>query len=219
VSRDEVERLAHDPVQVRVRASVALELDRSPDRGEALDEIRRRGELDAERGQQLGGAGVEPRAARQLVARTVLGGEPPAVAHQPLHLGAVLLPRPVVRLAARQVVEHRRLEVVDQAAGLALARHEVVAAARHQLAAGQAEQVEADRIVALEGGEEPAVELGLAQGALDVGDAIGEHDTSGNCTRNCTGGDGPAGAPAGPARPSGRRERDRGREPGGRVAP
>ena len=156
-------------------AAMSLELLRSPDRGEALREIGGRAELAAEGGQELGGAGVEARDAGDLVARAVLGGEPSAVAHQELQLLAMLLPGGVERLGAGKMIEHGGLERRDELSRLALARHDVVAAPGHQTLVGEAEQVETDRIVRLEDGEEPAVELGLDEGGLNVGNSVGEH--------------------------------------------
>jgi hypothetical protein len=166
---------------------VAGELLLAPGGGEALHQVGRGDQLGAGAAQQLGGAGVEARHRRDGRLRAVLGGDPPpaagrvaarAAGDQAGHLFGVLAPGQVGPLLPRQVVEHRRLQPVDELGRRALARHQVVAAPRQQAVAAEAEEVEADRVVGLEQREQPAVEVGLGQRLLDGGDTVGEHRRS-----------------------------------------
>ena len=85
-----VEGLEGDPVEVDVGAAVPGELLLAPGGGEALGQVGGGDQLDARRAQQLGGAGVQPRDAGQLVVRAVLGGQPaePGDAASPSPRGA-----------------------------------------------------------------------------------------------------------------------------------
>ena len=173
---DEREGLLDDAMQVNLGVAMTVELRRAPDRDEALHEIGGGNQLAAERTQQLGGSGVEARHRGELVVGAVLATQAAGTTHQLGDAVAIALPGEVGALAARQVIEHRRLELVDQLARLTGARDQVVVAAGDQLVArGQAEHVEADRVVVLEDEKEPAVEVGFGEGGLDLGNAIGEH--------------------------------------------
>ncbi len=174
-----VERLEDDPVQVDVGAAVTGELLRSPGGDELLRQVGGGDHLDAGRAQQLEGAGVQARDGGQLVVRAVLGGEPGESGDQLRHPLAVPLPGVVDGLLAGQMVQHARLDGVDELPGLPFPGHQVVAAAADQLAlAREAQEGHPERIVLLEAGEEPAVEAGLGQRGLDFRNLLSQHRTS-----------------------------------------
>jgi hypothetical protein len=72
------------------------------------------------------------------------------------------------------VIEHRRLQTVGELLRFAGPRHQVVAAAGDQTVLRKAQQFQADRVVVLKDGEQPAVEVGLGKGLLDLGNTVCE---------------------------------------------
>jgi hypothetical protein len=130
-------------------AVVQLLLLRSPARFEGLHEVGRAHDLDpGRRPHHLDRARVHPAHVRDGRARAVLHGDALHARQVRLEDGLQLLPRPVQDLRSGHAAQGVRLDHVQDADGLALARDEEEPAARADLALVEADDAARDRVAA-----------------------------------------------------------------------
>ena len=138
----------------------------------ALDQIARRHDVDAKLADALDGTGVDPGDVRDRAAGRVLHRHPALSGEQPAEFRVELQATGVAGGRPREVGEGARFDAMDEPAGLAVGRDEVVPAARGQVAAlaRHARDVGGNRVQAAEIVEQPAVEPLGPERRLDGGE-------------------------------------------------
>src|SRR5262249_12843293 len=168
-ARDRVERPILDLVQLLGRCTMRVDRRPVPCRGEALHEIARRHDFDAELPNELDGPGIDTGDVRNRTLGRVLHRDALRAGAEPLDPRLELIAPGVAFGRTGEMIERRGLDRVHEAARLALCRNEIKPAPGREVAAlpADARDLDGNRIEAAEVVEQPRIEAFGAQRRLD----------------------------------------------------